>query len=181
MLKADVAGKGIEMETKTTIVTCLVVCLVGTMCCRDAIAASKAHANIGSVSRNLGKDAAGKRVYLITVKTTQYGVQFFGTLKSAFEVTDSAGQKYYGTDTFKQQSGYKSRSECEWIIEVKTDEIDKPALTAYSLEYFAPDVPEPLDDKTNACKDAAELAARNKGSKALVVRGRSVSLVGGEN
>ena len=168
------------MQTKSIIVTCVLVGLVGAMCCRNAIAATKAHASIGSVSRNLGKDTAGKRIYLMTIRTTQYGVDFFGTLKSAFEVTDAAGQLYYGTNTFTQQHAYKSQSDCEWILEVKTEGIDKPTLTAYSIEFYAPDVNEPLNWKTRACKDAAELATRNKNSKPLTVRGRSESLVGKE-
>jgi hypothetical protein len=168
------------MQRKTIIATCVLACLVGILCCRDAIAGTKAHASIGSVSRNLGKDTGGKRIYLMTIRTTQYGVDFSGTLKSAFEVTDSAGKLHYGTNTFTQQRAYKSKSDCEWIIEVKTDGIDKPTLTGYAIEFYAPDVADPLNWKTHACKDAAELAARNKDSKPLMIRGRSESPVSTE-
>jgi hypothetical protein len=165
------------MQTRSIIVTYALACLVGTMCCLDAIAGVKARAHIQSVSRNLGKDAAGKRIYQISVRTTQHGIDFAATLKSSFEVTDAVGQKYYGTNTFTQVTAYKSQSDCEWIIEVKTDGIDKPSLTGYAIDFYAPDVPDPLYWKTSACKDTAELAARNKDSIPLTVRERSVSLV----
>jgi hypothetical protein len=148
--------------------------------CPDAIAGVKARAHIQSVNRNLGKDAGGKRIYQITVRTTQYGIDFAATLKSSFEVTDGAGQKHYGTNTATQVTAYKSQSDCEWILEVKTDGIDKPSLTGYAIDFYAPDVAEPLNWKTSACKGTAELAARNKDSKPLAVRERSVSLVSKE-
>jgi hypothetical protein len=168
------------MQTKSIIVTWVLVCLVGAVCCRDAMAGVKARAHIQSVSRNLAKDAAGRRIYQITVRTTQHGIDFAATLQSAFEVTDSAGQKYYGTNTFAQTTAYKSQSDSEWVIEVKTDGIDKPSLTGYAINFYAPDVAEPLSSKTSTCKNAAELAARNKDSKSLTVRERSVSLVSKE-
>jgi hypothetical protein len=179
-VERNVGEREIDMRMKSIIVTCMLVGLVGAVCSRDAVAGTKAHASIGSVSRNPGKDTAGKRIYLMTIRTTQYGVDFFGTLKTAFEVTDGAGQLYYGTNTFTQQCAYKSQSDCEWVLELKVDSIDKPTLTAYSIEFYAPDVDEPLNWKTRSCKDAAELTARNKDSKQLTVRGRSESLVSKE-
>lgn len=169
------------MQTRRLILISALCAVFGCSVCFRSEARPKVHANIGSVSRSLGKDAAGNKIFLITVKTRQYGVQFFGTLKYSFEVTDSFGQKYYGTDTFMQQRAYKRTSDCEWTIEVKTEGLDKPSITGYAIEYYAPDVPEPLDTKTSGCKDATELKTRNQNSKPLSVRGRSVTLVGGEN
>ena len=146
-----------------------------------AYAGPKAHAKIGSISKDSEKNPAGSRIYLVTISTTQRGVQFFGTLNSAFEITDAQGQKYYGTDTFKQQSAYRQESEVEWRIEINLDGIEKPVISGYSMQYFAPDVTEPLDEKSSQCKTRQELVARNSTSKPLVVKGLSVALVGGKN
>ena len=118
----------------------------------------------------------GKRVYRIVVTTTQDGAQFFGTLKSSFEIKDSAGNIFYGAATSSQQCAYKSRSDCEWIIEVDVEDIDKPVVTAYAVAYYIPGLDEPLDEKTLKCKDITELAERNKDSASLPVNGKTVSL-----
>jgi hypothetical protein len=165
------------MQTKPILVMCVLGYLVSVLCCPDAVAGVKARAHIQSVNRNMGKDAGGKRIYQITVHTTQSGLDFAAILQSSFEVTDGAGQKYYGTNTATQVTAYKSQSDCEWIIEVKTDGIDRPSLTGYAIDFYAPDVAEPLNWKTSTCKDTAELAARNKDSKPLTVHERSVTLV----
>lgn len=157
------------------------ICMIGSVFCPESEAGPKVSANIVSVSRNTDKDVDGNKIYLVTVKTIQRGILFFGTLKFSFEVTDSSGVKYYGANTFHQQSAHRRTSECEWTIEVKTEGLDRPSITGYAIEYYAPDVPEPLDAKTSGCKDAVELKARNQNSKPLAVRGNFVFLMGGKN
>jgi len=152
-----------------------------TLSCSTAIGAPEARANIQSVTRKLEKDVTGKRVLLVTIRTTQQGVQFFGNLRYSFEITDGSGQRHFGGSNFKQASAYRSATDCEWRIDIHVEGIDKPVLTGYAIEYFAPGIQESLDTKTSSCKDATSLADRNKDSNTLGVSGRSVTVIGGRN
>ena len=143
--------------------------------------AVRVHANIGQVAKRTTTDGAGHRTIKLVIRTTQSGVQFFGRLNLACEITDGAGQRYFGECVAIQDRGYDFRSECEWTCELKTEAIRNPSLSGYAVQYSAPDVSSPLDEKSFGCSAQAVLKKRNEKSKPLTVVFKAVRLVGGKD
>jgi len=148
----------------------------------------KKQLSLGSVTRSDfrdDKDMKNERVKLVTEQDEDS--PFLGTLRFTVEMTDKAGEIWWGQSSKvqgKHSAEYDGKD--EWTFDFPHGALDKPKMTAYALEYgFETNkVFTPVVQKFYNVESADEITSRNKDPKKklkITAKGKSFNKeTGGE-